>query len=257
MSYDIAIIGGGPGGYAAALRAAELNLKVAIIEREKVGGTCLHRGCIPTTSLLQYASVLDDIKRSDKFGIKVEGVSYDWQGVQKTKGVAVNRLFMGLKTLLKQRKVEVINGIGRFSEPGVVSVEGNADVSAVRASHVIIATGSLPQTIPALQGDSSLAMNTDQALEIDGIPKSISIIGGGAYGVEFASLFRSFGSEVSIIEVAPRLLPRDDADISKYLERAFTKRGINVHTGARVEEARRKDGGIEIDISKEGERTTI
>jgi len=257
VRYDIAIIGGGPGGYAAALRAAQLNLNVAIIEKDKVGGTCLHRGCIPTTGLLQCARMLDNIKRSGKFGIKVEGVTFNWQDIQKAKGVAVNRLFMGLKTLLKHRKVDIIKGSARLERPGVVNVEGNDDISTVRASSVIIATGSSPQVIPSLKGNSGLVMNTDQALEISDVPESITIIGGGAYGVEFASLFKSFDSEVSIIETAPRLLPREDAEISKYLEKAFSRRGINMYTGVKLEEAQIKDNGVEIEISKNDERKTI
>lgn len=250
-------MGGGPGGYAAALRAAELNLKVAVIEKDKIGGTCLHRGCIPTTSLLQSANVLDTINRAGKFGIKVENVSYDWQGVQKTKNVAVNRLFMGLNTLFKQRKVDIIKGTARLSEPGMIKIDGESDVSQVNAPNIIIATGSQPQTIPELQGNPNVVLDTTRALEIDEVPKSITIVGGGVYGVEFASLFRSFGSEVSIIEKAPRLIIRDDEDLSRYLERAFNKRGIKVYTNANIERTEIKDNRAELEISINGERQVI
>ena len=255
--YDLAIIGGGPGGYAAALRAAELNLKVAVIEKDKVGGTCVHRGCIPTASLLQCAYVLDTVQRADKFGISVEGVSYDWAGMQKAKNTAVNRLFMGLETLLKQRKVEIINGTATFSEPGRVQVETGSETAVVTAPNIIIATGSQPQSIPALRSVGDIAMNTIQALEINEVPKSIAIVGGGAYGVEFASLFRSLGAEVHLIEHSPRLVPRDDEDISKRLERIFKKRGINIHTASKVEAAVLVDNKIEVELSKNDEGQTI
>lgn len=255
-NYDLAIIGGGPGGYAAALRAAELNLKVAVIEKDKVGGTCLHRGCIPTTSLLECAQVLETVHKAGQFGITVEGASYDWAGMQKAKSSAVNRLFAGLKTLLKQRKVEIINGTATFNEPGLIEVQTDSGTSTVAAPNIIIATGSMPQSIPALP-NHDIAMDTTQALEIGEVPKSITIVGGGAYGVEFASLFRSLGSEVFLIELSPRLVPRDDRDISKYLERAFKKRGINMHTSSKVEAAVVVDGKIEVELSKNDQGETI
>jgi len=257
LRYDVAIIGGGPGGYASALRAAELGLNVAVIEKDKIGGTCLHRGCIPTTSLLQSASILETINRSEKFGIKTDSISYDWQAVQKSKQDAVDRLFNGLNTLFKQRKVETIKGTANLSEPGVVKVKTDGKETAVEASNIIIATGSLPQMIPALEASPGIAMNTTQALEVDKVPESIAIIGGGAYGVEFASLFRSFGSEVSIVEKAPRLIPRDDKDISRYLEKAFKKRGIKIYTDAKVESASKAGNEVTVEITKKGERQTI
>lgn len=259
VSYDIAIIGGGPGGYSAALRAAELGLKAVVIEKDKIGGTCLHRGCIPTTSLLQCANVLETVNRSGKFGIKVEGISYDWQAVQKTKSVSVNRLFMGLNTLFKQRKVEVIKGTATFDNPGLVRVDYGAGSRTVRTDNIIIATGSSPQTIPELQRNPNMAMNTDQALEISEVPKSITIVGGGAYGIEFASLFKTFGSDVSIIEKAAHLLPRDDHEVAKYLERSFTKRGINIYTNTKIQAAVQLNGGVQIEVENQstGEVKTI
>jgi len=257
LRYDLAIIGGGPGGYAAALRAAELELSVAVIEKDKIGGTCLHRGCIPATGLLQSANVLETINRSEKFGIKTDGVSYDWKAVQKSKQDAVDRLFSGLNTLFKQRKVEIIKGAASLSEPGVVKVSTDGKESTVKTSNIIIATGSLPQAIPELEASPGIAMNTTQALEIDEVPGSVIIIGGGAYGVEFASLFRSFGSEVSVVEKAPRLIPRDDKDISRYLERAFKKRGIKTFTDAKVESVSNAGSGVGVEITKKGEKQTI
>lgn len=259
VSYEIAIIGGGPGGYSAALRAAELGLKTVVIEKDKIGGICLHHGCIPTTSLLQCAKVLETVNRSGKFGIKVEGISYDWQAVQKTKSVSVNRLFMGLNTLFKQRKVEVIKGTAAFDEPGSVRVENNAGPHTLLADNIIIATGSSPRVIPEFQGNPNMAMNTNQVLEINKVPKSITIVGGGAYGVEFASLFKTFGSEVSIIEKASHLLPRDDHEVAKYLERSFTKRGINIYTNTKIQAAVQTNAGAQIEIENQstGEVKTI
>ncbi|MDI6816760.1 MAG: dihydrolipoyl dehydrogenase [Actinomycetota bacterium] len=256
--YDIAVIGGGPSGYSAALRAAQLGLKVALIEKDKVGGACLHRGCIPATSLLQCANMLESIGRAGKFGISVEGVAFDWKAVQKAKDIAIKRLLIGLNSLLKNRGVEVMKASARLSEPGVLKIEGDVSIDTLRARNIIIATGSMPQNIPELQGNSGYIMNTTDALEITEIPKSITIIGGGAYGVEFASLFRSFGAEVSIIEMQPRLLPRDDPAISKHLEKAFAERGIAIHTGVKLEEAQIIDDGVSIEISdKDGARRTI
>ncbi|MCL6472769.1 MAG: dihydrolipoyl dehydrogenase [Firmicutes bacterium] len=257
--YDIAIIGGGPGGYASAFRAAEIGLRPVIIEKDKVGGTCVHRGCIPTTSLLQSARVLEMTRRADKFGIKTEGVSYDWQSVQKAKSVAVNRLYMGLRTLFKQHQVDVIKGLATFDEPGLVRVDGEAGAQTVRAENVIIATGSSPRSIPILERSPDMTIDTTQALEINEVPRSITIVGGGAYGVEFASLFKSFGSEVSIIDIAPHLLPREDADIAKRLERIFSKRGINIHTQAKIQAAAIIDNQvqIEIELQNTGEVKTV
>jgi len=256
--YDIAVIGGGPGGYSAALRAAQLGLKVALIEKDKVGGACLHRGCIPATSLLQCANMLESIGRAGKFGITVDGVSFDWKAVQTAKNVAIKRLFTGLNSLLKNRGVEVISASARLTEPGVLKIEGDAGIDSLRARDIIIATGSMPRNIPVLQGDNGLIMNTTDALEVTELPRSVTIIGGGAYGIEFASLFRSFGTEVSIIEMQPRLLPRDEPVISKHLEKAFAKRGIAIHTGVGIEEAQIIGGGVSIEVSdKDGARQTI
>jgi len=257
VSYDVAVIGGGPGGYAAALRAAELNLKVVVIEKDKIGGTCLHRGCIPTTSLLESASVLETVNKSGKFGIEIEKVSYDWQNVQKSKKTAVNRLFMGLSTLFRQRKVNIIKGTATLREVGKIRIDGEAGTQDVTAPNIIIATGSKPYIKPELQLDKGVGLDTTAALEIDEIPKTIAIVGGGAYGVEFASLFRSFGSEVFIIESAPRLLPRGDKDISNYLEKAFSKRGIRIYTNTTVDKATTKNGAAEIELIKDGERQTM
>lgn len=278
QTYDVAIIGGGPGGYASALRAAELNLKVVVIERDKIGGTCLHRGCIPTTSLLQCANVLETARRADKFGIRVENISFDWQEVQKAKFASINRLFMGLNVLFKQRKVEVIAGTASLSEPGRIKVATSDGSQEVLAANIIIATGSKPHSLPQLrdlgQADSSGNLNTapqeaavssgrssvlnsSQALELESIPESIAIVGGGTYGVEFASLFRSFGAEVSIIEQSPRLVARDDKDVSRYLERAFKKRGINVYTGSRLKGASFNGDGISLEMTKGGELQQI
>ncbi|HEY3375803.1 MAG TPA: dihydrolipoyl dehydrogenase [Candidatus Aquicultor sp.] len=255
--YDIAIIGGGPGGYASALRAAELGLRVVVLERDKLGGTCLHRGCIPTTSLLESARVLDTINRSRKFGISVTDVSYDWQEVQKAKYASINRLFMGLNVLFKQRNVQVAVGKASLKEPGRVSVASGTSTRTIAAEHIIIATGSIPREIPALADGEGFVLNTSQALEIASVPSSVAIVGGGAYGTEFASMFRSFGAEVSIIERAPRLAPRDDKDVSKYLERAFSKRGIKVFTNAALQHAQFNDGIATLQIKKDGEPQQI
>jgi len=255
--YDIAVIGGGPGGYSAALRAAQLGLRVTIIEKNKVGGTCLHRGCIPANSILQCANMLESVRRCDKFGITVGEISFDWQAVQKAKDASTKRLFTGLNTLLKNRKVEVVQAAARLSAAGAVEIESESGTGSINAHNIIIATGSKPREIPDLPGNNGHILDTTDALNIDSVPESITIIGGGAYGVEFASMFRSFGAEVALIEKEQHLLPRDDRGVSKYLEKAFTKRGIKVYAGAKLEGARIVNEDVTIEVSRGADRETI
>jgi dihydrolipoamide dehydrogenase len=230
--YDLVVLGGGPGGYAAAFRAALLGLKVALVERDKVGGTCLHRGCIPTKALLHAAELMDSIREAPAFGIKTSEPEVDWTAVQAAKAEPVKKLYAGLSSVVKHRKVDLIQGDGRIGERGVVMV-GDQQIAG---KAVILAPGSFARSLPGIEPDGRLIMTSDHALVADRLPASVAVIGAGAVGVEFASMYRSFGSEVTLIEALPRAVPLEDPEISKELAAAFAKRGISVNAGAVVQD---------------------
>ncbi|MGA2084934.1 MAG: dihydrolipoyl dehydrogenase [Terracidiphilus sp.] len=256
--YDVAIIGGGPAGYTAAIRGAEYGLKVALIEKSNaLGGTCLHVGCIPTKALLFNAEIWDHLKHASEFGIEGIGApTLNWAAVQKRKNAIIARHVKGLDFLMKKHKIAVIAGSGRLTGPaldGVHSIEVTAaadggaagEVSRVRAKNVILATGSEAKMLPGLQPDDRILTNIE-ILAIDQPPKSLIVIGAGAVGVEFGSLFRSFGTEVTIVEFLPRMVPVEDEEISKELTRLFKKRGIEVNTGAKVEKVEKTEAGVKV-----------
>jgi dihydrolipoamide dehydrogenase len=239
-SFDVVVLGAGTGGYSAALRAAQLGKRVALVERDdRLGGTCLLRGCIPTKALLQSAAVMDQVNRSDEWGIKASGEP-DWSGVQSFKQKVVDKLVNGLTSLVKARKIEVVKGTGRLAGPSKVQVEGDGEARSLSAQHVVLGTGSFAKLLPGLEVSEHI-ITSDQALELDRIPSSAVVIGAGAVGLEFASIYRSFGAEVTLVEALPRLAPLEDEDVSKELERTFRKRGIQTRTGAKVQEV--SDGG--------------
>jgi dihydrolipoamide dehydrogenase len=239
-SYDIVILGGGSGGYACALRAAELGNRVVLIEKEKVGGTCLHRGCIPTKALLHAAEVADLAKEAGEFGIVASFEAIDMPRVNVYKDKVVDRLWKGLQGLLSGRKVEVVHGDGRLISPTQVAVGNDVYTGA----HVVLATGSEPRSLPGLEIDGVKVITSDQALILDRVPSSAVILGGGVIGVEFASIWRSFGAEVTIVEMLPRLLPPEDESSSRQLERAFRRRGINSHLGVRFADVKDTPSGV-------------
>jgi len=256
--YDVAIIGGGPAGYTAAIRGAEYGLKVALIEKSNaLGGTCLHVGCIPTKALLFNAEIWDHLKHAAEFGIEGIGApTLNWAAVQKRKNAIIAKHVKGLDFLMKKHKIAVIAGSGRLTGPaldGVHSIEVTAaadggaagEVSRVRAKNVILATGSEAKMLPGLQPDDRILTNIE-ILAIDQPPKSLIVIGAGAVGVEFGSLFRSFGTEVTIVEFLPRMVPVEDEEISKELTRLFKKRGIDGYTGARVEKVEKTETGVKV-----------
>jgi dihydrolipoamide dehydrogenase len=220
--YDIVILGGGSGGYACALRAAELDKRVALVEKGKVGGTCLHRGCIPTKALLHAAEVADQARESASVGVRATLEGIDMAGVNAYKDKVVNKLWRGLVGLIGSRHIDVIEGSGRLVSPTQVQV---AD-TLLEGAHVVLASGSEAKSLPGLEIDGQRVITSDQALELDRVPASVVILGGGVIGVEFASLWRSFGAEVTIVEMLPHLLPLEDESSSKLLERAFRRRGI-------------------------------
>jgi dihydrolipoamide dehydrogenase len=242
-NYDLVVLGAGPGGYVAAIRAAQLGMKVAVVEKEKVGGVCLHKGCIPSKSLLRSAELYHDMKNSENYGISVADVKLDMQLVQQRKQKVVSQLHKGVEHLLKKNKVDVYEGTGRilgpsiFSPmPGTVSVEksDNSETDMLVPKYVLIATGSRPRTLPGLEIDGQYVMNSDHALQMESLPKSIVIIGGGVIGIEWASMLNDFGVEVTVVEFADRILPFEDEDISKEMTRLLKKRKVKILTGTKV-----------------------
>jgi dihydrolipoamide dehydrogenase len=249
--YDVAIIGGGPAGYTAAIRAGQYGLKVALIEKaDKLGGTCLHVGCIPTKSLLFNAEIYDHLKHAKEFGIDGLGEGkVNWQTVLDRKNQIIAKHTKGLDFLMRKNKVTVVPGWGRLTgaaNNGVhtVSIEGGKTAS-VQAKNVILATGSDAKMLPGLKPDDTILTNIE-ILSLKQIPKSLAVIGAGAVGVEFGSIYRSFGSEVTIIEFLPRVVPAEDEEISKELARSFKKRGIDINVGAKVEKVEKTKGGAKV-----------
>ena len=236
MSYDVVIIGSGPGGYSAAVRAGQYGLKTAIIEKSpKLGGTCLHVGCVPTKALLHSAGVWDYFLHPEEEGITCQNPVLHYPNVVERKNKIVSKHAKGVEFLMKKNKCEVIPGYGRLLGGGKVEVNNNGAVSVIEAKNIVIATGSEARMIPNLQAQSPRILTNIEILELTSVPKSLGIIGAGAVGVEFGSIFRRFGSEVTIYEMLPRLVPVEDEEISKELERSFKKAGIRVECGAKVE----------------------
>ncbi|GAA3810854.1 dihydrolipoyl dehydrogenase [Nocardioides panacisoli] len=239
---DVVILGAGSGGYACALRAAQLGLSVVLVEQDKLGGTCLHVGCIPTKALLHAAELADGARESEQFGVRAtfEGVDAD-RVVAYADGV-VGRLHKGLTGLIGSRGITVVSGAGTLTGPHEVTVDG----TAYRGRNVVLATGSEPRLLPGIEVDGTRILTSDHALRLDPLPSSAIVLGGGVIGCEFASLWRSFGIEVTVVEALPRLVPPEDAASSAALQRAFRKRGIDVRTGATVESAKATDTGVEV-----------
>ncbi|HCK79258.1 MAG TPA: dihydrolipoyl dehydrogenase [Actinobacteria bacterium] len=242
-SFDIVILGGGSGGYACALRASQLGLSVALIEKDKLGGTCLHRGCIPTKALLHAAEVADSARESEAFGVQATLNGIDIAGVLKYKDGVVGRLYKGLQGLVKSRAITMVEGEGRLVAPNTVEVAGQHFIGR----SVVLATGSYARSLPGLE-ISGRVLTSDQALELHEVPSSVIVLGGGVIGVEFASVWRSFGSEVTIVEALPRLVPAEDEALSKALERAFRKRGISFSTGVRFAGVTQDASGVTVSL---------
>lgn len=240
---DLVILGGGSGGYACAFRAAELGLSVVLVEKDKLGGTCLHRGCIPTKALLHAAEVADNAREGDQFGVKSSLEGIDIAGVNSYKDGVVSRLYKGLQGLAKANKVTFVEGAGTFVGPNTVEVNGQRYVG----KNVVLATGSYARSLPGLEIGGRV-ITSDQALNLDFIPEKVVVLGGGVIGVEFASVWRSFGAEVTIVEALPRLVPAEDEYASKQLERAFRKRGIKFKTGVKFTGATQSDSGVSVTL---------
>ena len=244
-AYDIVVLGGGSGGYACALRAAELGKRVALIEKDKVGGTCLHKGCIPTKALLHSAEVADQARESESFGVRSSFDGIDISAVHEYKNKVVDRLWKGLQSTIASRKIETIDGYGRLISPTQVQV-GDA---VYEGEHIVLATGSEPRSLPGLDLDGDRVISSDDALRYGRVPSSVIILGGGVIGVEFASVWRSFGAEVTIVEMLPQLLPLEDESSAKLLQRAFRRRGIGFELGARFEGVKHADTGVKVTLA--------
>jgi dihydrolipoamide dehydrogenase len=242
--FDVLVLGGGSGGYACALRAAELGMRVGLVEEDLLGGTCLHRGCIPTKALLHAGEVADGVREADQFGISASFQGVDMGAVNAYKDGVVARLYKGLQGLVKSRGITLIAGRGRLVGPRVVEVEGTRH----EGRHVVLASGSYTRTLPGLELDGDRVIGSWEALQLDRVPERAVVLGGGVIGVEFASAWRSLGAEVTVIEALDRLVPAEDAASSKALERAFRKRGIAFKTGARFASVERAEEGVKVAV---------
>jgi len=250
-SYDLVILGGGTGGYSAALRGAGLGLSVALVEKDKVGGTCLHRGCIPTKALLHAAELVDGIhEAAERWGVKTAIESIDYAATVANREDIVTKNYKGLQGHLKKEKVDIIAGSGRVTGPRQVEVEGVGTITATRA--LVLASGSAPKSLPGLEIDGQRVITSDHALRLDYLPKSVIVLGAGAVGVEFASFWRSMGADVTVVEILPGLVPLEDADIQKELGRAFRKRGIEVLVDTRFEAAKVDGDQVQVTVTTKG-----
>jgi dihydrolipoamide dehydrogenase len=241
--FDVAILGGGMGGYPAAIRASQLGLKVALVEADKLGGTCLHVGCIPTKALLESSELYYRVAtRGAEFGIKAEVVGYDYARIAQRRDAVVNQLYKGVQYLMKKNKIEVVPGRGRLADRNIIEVDGKQ----VRAQSLIVATGSVVKTLPGIELDGQYIISSDNAVKASSAPESIAIIGGGAVGVEFATFFHELGVKVTLLEALDRLVPLEDEDVSKELMAAFKKAGIDVRVGVKVSGAKKARDGVSV-----------
>jgi dihydrolipoamide dehydrogenase len=242
--FDVLVLGAGSGGYACALRAAQLGLKVGLVEKGNLGGTCLHVGCIPTKALLHAAEIADQARDSAQFGVRASLEGIDMDGVNTYKDGVVSRLFKGLAGLIKGRGITVIEGEGRLTGPREVSVGGET----YTGRHVVLASGSYPKSLPGLDIDGERVISSDHAVRLDRVPVSVIVLGGGVIGCEFASVWRSFGADVTIVEALPRLVPAEDEASSKALERAFRKRRIDFRTGTPFQSVKTSEAGVAVTV---------
>src|ERR1700760_194231 len=247
MSYDVVVIGSGPGGYSAAVRAGQYGLKTALIERQpRLGGTCLLVGCIPTKALLHTADVWDEFKNPEAQGIECKEPRLNYPKVLDRKNKVVSKHSKGIEFLMRKNKVDVIKGDARLLGGGRIEVKNDKGTQTVEAKNIILATGSEARMLPGMQPDPNLILTNIEILEMQSVPKSIGIIGAGAVGVEFASIFNRFGAKVTILEMLPRLVPVEDEEVSKELEKHFKKAGIRIETGAKAENIRKNANSVSL-----------
>ncbi len=257
--YDVAIIGSGPGGYVAAIRAGELGLKAVVVEKDPfLGGTCLHVGCIPTKVLLHHADVYDHMKSAAELGFEVTGLKINWANVLARKSKIVTKHAKGIEFLFKKNKVEWVQGWGKYDGPGRVAVEKDGKRSILEANNVLVVSGSEAKTLPGIEPDHKTILTNRSILELPEIPKTLIVIGAGAVGVEFASVFNSFGSQVTILEALPRVVPVEDEEISAELAKTYQKKGINIQTGCSVDGVKKDAKGVTVSYKdKDGKAQTL
>jgi dihydrolipoamide dehydrogenase len=257
--YDLVIIGSGPGGYVSAIRAGQYGLKTVVVEKDPfVGGTCLHVGCIPTKVLLFHAELYDHFKNAKEFGFDVKDVKVDWPAILARKDKIVTKHTKGIELLFKRSKVETVQGWGKIAGPGRISVEKDGKTTEIETNFTMLATGSEARTLPGVEFDGQRIVGNREILNLQEIPKSLVVVGAGAVGMEFASLYRSFGSEVTVLEMLPRVTPIEDEDISAELEKAFRKRGIRIETQSRVESVKKDAKGVSVIFTdKAGKKETL
>jgi dihydrolipoamide dehydrogenase len=257
QQFDVVIIGSGPGGYVAGIRAGQLGMKVAVIERDPfLGGTCTHRGCIPTKALLENAEIFEEVHRAKEFGINVGGVELNFKVGQDRKQSVVDKNAKGIEFLFNKNKVERITGFGRLAGKGVVEVTGNQP-RKLSTKNIILGMGSTPKDLPHIKADGKRVINSDHILLLQEVPKSMLVIGAGAVGCEFASIFSRFGTKTTIVEIMPQLLPVEDEEIAKEFTRLFKKKGIEVYTDAKVESATPNANGVKVVVSTKGKQQTF
>jgi dihydrolipoamide dehydrogenase len=244
--FDVTIIGSGPGGYVAAIRAGQLGLKVAMVEKDtRLGGTCTLRGCIPTKQMLMSAHVYEQMQHAADFGVQASGIQLAFADVQKRKDKVVLKNSKGIEYLMKKNKVTVFKGTGKLALPGKVEVTGaDGKQQVIETKNIIIATGSVVRPIPGFETDGIHVVNSDHILELKDVPKSLSVMGAGAVGVEFASVYSRFGAETTLVELLPKLVPLEDEEVSKELEKSFRKRGIKSQVDTKLEKLEKTDTGV-------------
>jgi dihydrolipoamide dehydrogenase len=259
VKYDLVIIGSGPGGYVAAIRAGQWGLKTAVVEKDPfLGGTCLHVGCIPTKVFLHHADIYDYFKRAEEFGFEVKDVGINWPAILARKDKIVKKHSLGIASLFKKNKVETITGWGRIAGPGRVSVEKDGKTTEIEATYTMLATGSEARTLPGVEIDGKTILTNREILAMQAIPKSMVVVGSGAVGVEFASIFRTFNTDVTLLEALPRIVPLEDEDISPELEKAFKKKGMRIETEAKVTSVKKDANGASVAFTdKSGKPQTI
>ena len=253
--YDVVVVGAGPGGYVAAIRAGQLGLKTAIVEREALGGVCLNWGCIPSKALLKNAEVVSYFHRAEEFGLSFDNFNADYAAAVDRSRKVVDRNVRGVAYLLRKNKVDHITGEGRLTAGGTVTVAPEG--TTLKAKNVILATGSSPRTVPSLPIDGDKVISSRESIVLKDLPASLVIVGAGAIGVEFAYLYHTYGVEVTLVELLPRLVPTEDAEISQQLERSFSRSGINIMTGAGVTGLEQSADGLKVKVEKDGVEQTI
>ena len=257
MKFDLIVLGGGPGGYVAAIRASQLGMKTALVEREHLGGICLNWGCIPTKALLRTSELYHLMQRAEEFGLKAEKVSFDIGAVVKRSRKVAGQLNKGVGFLMKKHKVQVFDGHGRLAGKGKVSVEADGKKTELTAKHIILATGARARTLPGLEPDGKLIWTYKEAMVPESFPKSLLVVGSGAIGIEFASFYRTLGAEVTVVEVLDRVLPVEDEEISAMAQKAFVKQGMKIMTGATVKELKTGKDSVTATIEAGGKTESL